>query len=117
MEETGIDSLAVAIGTAHGIYKGEPKLDLVRLSEIRERVSIPLVLHGASGVPDETVREGIRRGICKVNFATELRAVYTDAVKALLKEKPETFDPKAFGKVGIPAVTKLVMDRMKAAQV
>ena len=83
-ERTGVTSLAVAIGTAHGIYKGIPKLDLDRLSEIREVVSIPLVLHGASGVPDDAVRESIRRGICKVNFATELRIAYSDGVKEYL---------------------------------
>lgn len=70
---TGVDSLAVAIGTAHGVYKGTPKLDVDRLSEIREVVSIPLVLHGTSGVPDDAVKECISRGICKVNYATDLR--------------------------------------------
>lgn len=72
VERTGASSLAVAIGTAHGLYKGEPKLEQERLSNIRQVVSVPLVLHGASGVPDEAVREAIRRGICKVNYATEL---------------------------------------------
>lgn len=113
VERTGISSLAVAIGTAHGFYVGTPVLDKERLSEIRKAVDIPLVLHGASGLSDEDVIDCVKRGICKVNFATELRAAYTDAVKELLKEKPETFDPKAFGKVGIPAVKKLVMERMK----
>lgn len=113
VERTGISSLAVAIGTAHGFYVGTPILDKERLSEIRKVVDIPLVLHGASGLSEEDVIDCVKRGICKVNFATELRAAYTDAVKALLKEKPETFDPKAFGKVGIPAVKKMVMDRMK----
>ena len=112
VERTGISSLAVAIGTAHGFYVGTPILDKERLSEIRKVVDIPLVLHGASGLSEEDVIDCVKRGICKVNFATELRAAYTDAVKALLKEKPETFDPKAFGKVGIPAVKKMVMDRM-----
>ena len=65
VEATGVDSLAVAIGTAHGVYKGIPKLDINRLSEIREVVSIPLVLHGTSGVLDETVQECIRRGIMR----------------------------------------------------
>ena len=113
VERTGVSSLAVAIGTAHGFYAGTPVLDKERLSEIRKVVDIPLVLHGASGLSEVDVSDCVKRGICKVNFATELRAAYTDAVKALLKEKPETFDPKAFGKVGIPAVTKLVMERMK----
>ena len=113
VERTGITSLAVAIGTAHGFYVGTPVLDKERLSEIRKVVDIPLVLHGASGLSDQDVRDCVARGICKVNFATELRKAYTDAGKALLQEKPETFDPKALGKVGMAAVTELVKNRMK----
>ena len=111
-ERTGVTSLAIAIGTAHGIYKGIPKLDLDRLSEIREVVSIPLVLHGASGVPDDAVRESIRRGICKVNFATELRIAYSDGVKEYLKENPDAFDPKKYGTVGMQHVTELVKQKI-----
>jgi tagatose 1,6-diphosphate aldolase GatY/KbaY len=113
VEETGITSLAVAIGTAHGIYKGEPKLDVERLSQIRAKVSIPLVLHGASGVPDEAVRECIRRGISKVNFATELRIAYSNGIKAFLKEQPDAFDPKKYGAVGMEYVTNLVKEKIK----
>ena len=113
VEKTDVDSLAVAIGTAHGFYKGIPVLDKERLSQVRAVVDIPLVLHGASGLTDEEVRDCVSRGICKVNFATELRAAYTAAVKKLLEEKPETFDPKALGKVGMAAVTELVKGRMK----
>lgn len=113
VEETGVSSLAVAIGTAHGIYKGEPKLDVERLSEIRKRVAVPLVLHGASGVPEETVKECIRRGISKVNFATELRIAYSDGVKKFLKENPEAFDPKKYGAVGMEYVTRAVKDKIR----
>lgn len=113
VEKTGIDSLAVAIGTAHGFYVGTPVLDKERLSEIRAVVDIPLVLHGASGLSDEDVKDCVGRGICKVNFATELRKAYTDAGKELLKEKPDTFDPKKLGEVGMAAVTELVKNRMK----
>ncbi len=113
VEETGISSLAVAIGTAHGIYKGEPKLDMDRLSQIRACVDIPLVLHGASGVPDEAVRECIRRGISKVNFATELRIAYSDGIKEYLRDAPETFDPKKYGHVAIDHVVELVKNKIK----
>lgn len=113
VEKTGIDSLAVAIGTAHGFYVGTPVLDKERLSAIRAAVDIPLVLHGASGLSDDDVRDCVRRGICKVNFATELRAAYTDAGKELYQRKPETFDPKKFGEVGMEAVTRLVQERMR----
>lgn len=112
-ERTGISSLAVAIGTAHGFYVGTPILDKPRVSAIKEVVSVPLVLHGASGLSEEDVRECVERGMCKVNFATELRAAYTAAVKKLLEEKPETYDPKKLGNVGMEAVKEQVKIRMK----
>lgn len=112
-ERTGISSLAVAIGTAHGFYVGTPVLDKPRVSAIKEVVSVPLVLHGASGLSEEDVKECVERGMCKVNFATELRAAYTAAVKKLLEEKPETYDPKKLGNVGMEAVKEQVKIRMK----
>lgn len=111
--ETGVQSLAVAIGTAHGIYKGEPKLDVDRLSEIRKRVDVPLVLHGASGVPAALVQECIRRGISKVNFATELRIAYSDGLKEYLKKDPDVFDPKKYSKAAMEYVTQLVCQKIE----
>lgn len=113
VEQTGVDSLAVAIGTAHGVYKGIPKLDVERLSEIRKVVEVPLVLHGTSGVPDETVKECIRRGICKVNYATDLRIAFTKGVKAVLAENPDTIDPKKYGARGREEVKQYVMSKIK----
>lgn len=112
VQATGIDSLAVAIGTAHGVYKGIPKLDVERLSQIREVVSIPLVLHGTSGVPDDAVRECIRRGICKVNYATDLRIAFTNGVKEVLTANPDTIDPKKYNAVGREKVKEYVMSKM-----
>ena len=112
VEQTGVDSLAVAIGTAHGVYRGEPKLDVGRLREIQAVVDIPLVLHGASGLSDESVKECIQAGICKVNFATELRIAYSDGIKETLADIPETYDPKAYGNNGRERVKNLVKDRM-----
>lgn len=113
VERTKVSSLAVAIGTAHGLYAGVPKLDLNRLAEIRKVVDIPLVLHGASGLSDDAVRESIKLGICKVNFATELRIAYSDGIKAYLKKDPDAFDPKKYGEAGRENVKQLVMNRMK----
>ena len=113
VERTGVDSLAIAIGTAHGMYKGEPKLDLDRLSAIREVVSVPLVLHGGSGIPDSKVQEAIRRGICKVNYATELRIAYTDGIKKYLSENPDAIDPKKYNKAGFDEVKKVVKEKMR----
>lgn len=106
VKETGISSLAVAIGTAHGVYKEKPRLDVERLKEIRRVVDIPLVLHGASGLSDEQVQSCIAEGICKVNFATELRIAYTEGVKEALAQNP--IDPKAYGKAGRANVQNLV---------
>lgn len=113
VQRTGISSFAVAIGTSHGFYQGPPKLDFDRLSEIRRRVDIPLVLHGTSGVPEEQVRQAIRLGICKVNYATELRAAYTQAIAEYLAEKKETIDPKKYGRAARDRVTELVCRRIK----
>lgn len=113
VEVTGVDSLAVAIGTAHGVYKGEPKLDLDRLSDIRKVVPIPLVLHGTSGVPDDTVRECIRRGICKVNYATDLRIAFSKGVNAVLSEHPDAFDPKKYSAQGREEVKAYVKEKIR----
>ena len=113
VERTGISSLAVAIGTAHGFYVGTPVLDVERLSEIRKAVDVPLVLHGASGLTDEQVQGCVKRGICKVNFATELRNAYTRVVERYLLDNPNTIDPKAYSKAAMAAVTELVKARMK----
>ena len=116
VEKTGIDSLAVAIGTAHGVYKGEPKLDLNRLSEIRKLVDVPLVLHGTSGVSDEVVTECVNRGICKVNYATDLRIAFTNGVKKVLEANPDTIDPKKYNAQGREEVKEYVKARMVACK-
>ena len=118
VRETGVDSLAVAIGTAHGFYQGTPVLDVARLAEIRRALAaaglaLPLVLHGASGLTDESIRACVREGICKVNFATELRVAYTEGVKETLAADPAVFDPKKYGKAGMEKVKELVKNRMK----
>ena len=112
-ERTGVSSLAIAIGTAHGFYAGTPVLDKERVSDCKKVVSVPLVLHGASGLSEEDVVECVKRGMCKVNFATELRVAYTDAVRKLLEEQPEVFDPKKLGIVAMKAVKEQTILRMK----
>ncbi|WDI36275.1 tagatose-bisphosphate aldolase subunit GatY (plasmid) [Entomospira entomophila] len=96
VEKTGIDSLAVAIGTAHGLYHGEVILDVERLSAIRNEVSIPLVLHGASGLSVPLVQDCIQRGICKVNVATELKIPFAKNVLEYLQAHPEESDPRKY---------------------
>lgn len=111
VEATGVNSLAVAIGTAHGFYKGEPKLDFERLARIRAIVDVILVLHGASGVPDEAVRRCIALGVSKVNFATELRAALTRGVREALTD-PGIIDPKVFMKAGKQCVQETVRQKI-----
>lgn len=112
VEKSGVDSLAVAIGTAHGFYKGTPKLEFERLAAIRDAVQVPLVLHGSSGVPDEDVKKAISLGICKVNFATELRVAYTDAARKVIADEA-VYDPKKYGTAGRENVIELVRHRMR----
>jgi len=113
VKQTGVTSLAVAIGTAHGVYKGEPKLDLQLLARVHELIEVPLVLHGTSGVPDETVRKCIQLGINKVNYATDLRITYTNAVRNWVSENKSAFDPKQFGNVAREAVAVVVNHRIR----
>lgn len=94
VEQTGVDSLAVAIGTAHGHYRGEPKLDFERLTRISTLIPVPVVLHGSSGVPEGAIREAIRRGVRKVNIDTDIREAFIGTVRRMLGENPSESDPR-----------------------
>lgn len=94
VNETDVDSLAIAVGTAHGVYKGEPKLDFDRIKVIRDKISCPLVLHGSSGVPEEALKKAIPLGICKINIDTDLRIAFSNGVKEFLKKDPNNIDPR-----------------------
>lgn len=113
VKRTNVDSLAVAIGTAHGVYKLPPKLDFERLKKIESMVDVPIVLHGASGVPEESVKKAIEYGICKVNIATELKIPFAEAVKNYFKENPDANDPRHYLKPGKEAAKKVVMEKIK----
>ncbi|WP_313682719.1 tagatose bisphosphate family class II aldolase [Pantoea sp.] len=113
VKRTGIDSLAVAIGSAHGMYQGEPKLDFERLAQIRDRVDIPLVLHGASGIPEAMLRRSIELGICKVNVATELKIAFSDAVKAFFYQHPNANDPREYMEPGKQAMKRVVQEKIR----
>lgn len=91
VEETDVDYLAVAIGTAHGFYKGEPKIHFERLEQISRAVRVPLVLHGGSGVPDQLVQRAIRFGIAKVNVDTELRCAFVEGLQFAFKHNPQEY--------------------------
>jgi len=108
VEKTGIDSLAIAIGTAHGAYKKEPKLNFEILDKVAEEVSIPLVLHGASGISEEVIKDAITRGISKINVATELKDAFGDGLKKHLSEHPEENDPRKYFATAIEAMKKVI---------
>ncbi len=113
VEETGVDFLAIGIGTAHGVYKVKPVLNTRRITEVKEVVSVPLVLHGSSGLTDDDVKDCVRRGMCKVNFATELRQAYLKATRELLNADESIIDPKKIGEAAMKAVKAQVEYRMK----
>ncbi len=104
VEDAGFDFLAVAIGNAHGFYKGEPKLDFGRLEEIRSKVDVPLVLHGASGIPDHQITMAVERGICKINIDTEVRHAFAKTVQKFQAEHPDQIDPR---KILTPAIAAM----------
>jgi len=104
VEDAGFDFLAVAIGNAHGFYKGVPKLDFKRLEEIRDRVSVPLVLHGASGIPDDQITMAVERGICKINIDTEIRNAFIRTMQKFTAENPDQIDPR---KVFAPCIVAM----------
>ena len=112
VERTGCTSLAIGVGTSHGVYTSDPHIEQSVVKAIRDAVDVPLVLHGTSGVPDEQVAEAVENGICKVNYATELRQAYTKGFMAYMAESPACFDPKKPAKEGMREITELVKIRM-----
>lgn len=113
VERTGCTSLAIGVGTAHGVYTETPHIEQEVVKAIRAAVDVPLVLHGTSGVPDEQVAEAVKNGICKVNYATELRQAYTKGYMAFMAENPGVFDPKRPAKQGMAEITNIVKVRME----
>ena len=109
---TGCTSLAVGVGTAHGVYKGTPHIEQGVLKAIRSRLDIPLVLHGTSGVPDDQVAEAIANGICKVNYATELRQAFTRGFMGYMDQNPDCFDPKKPNRPGMDEIYAVVASHM-----
>lgn len=94
ISKTGIDALAPALGSVHGLYKGEPNLDFDRMREINEALSIPLVLHGGTGIPYDMIKKAISCGISKININTELQVTWHQAVMDFIKLNPNVYDPR-----------------------
>lgn len=137
VERTGVDSLAIAIGTSHGAYKftGEPKLDIARLKRIQELLpGFPIVLHGASsvipefvemnnqyggdipgakGVPEELIREATKWGVCKVNIDSDIRLAMTGVIRKSFHDNPDNFDPRKYLGLARSAVKDMVQHKIE----
>ena len=112
VQETGIDFLAPALGSVHGIYKGEPKLDFERMVKIHELVKLPLVLHGGSGIPDELIKKAISCGICKININTELQIAWSKGVRKFLNEDSKVYDPRKIIKSGESTMKEMIKEKV-----
>lgn len=110
---TGVDTLAVAIGTAHGMYQGEPSIAFERLAQIAQRIPIPLVLHGGSGIPEAQVKRSVGLGMAKMNVATELRVAFSQALKQAFAERPTENDPRHYMKLAKQAVKEIALEKMR----
>lgn len=113
LELTGVPTLAPAIGTAHGIYKGEPNIDFARIEQIAYRVAVPLVLHGGSGIPAEQVKRCVSLGMAKMNVATELKNAFSLAIQQFFIANPQELDPRQYMVPAKQAVKQMAMDKIK----
>ncbi len=113
VELTGVATLAPAIGTAHGIYKGEPNIDFKRIEEIAKRVQVPLVLHGGSGIPGEQVRRCVSLGMAKMNVATELKNAFSESMKQSFRDNPGELDPRKYMVPAKEVVKQLAKQKME----
>jgi fructose-bisphosphate aldolase class II len=115
VERTGIDALAVSIGNAHGWYKGKPQLDFKRLEAIKNRIGdrALLVLHGASGIPDEDIRTAVSLGVTKINIDTEIRDAFKRGIAGFMQANPDVFDPRKLLKPAMEEMNKIVSGKIK----
>ena len=113
LSEANIDFLAPALGTVHGLYHGKPHIEFSRAKEISEKLNIPLVLHGGTGIPDEMLLESINCGICKININTELQVKWSKEVRKYLKDNNDVYDPRKIIKSGEKAIKEAVIQKNK----
>lgn len=112
VNETNLDSVAPALGSVHGLYKGLPKLDYETMKDINNSISIPLVLHGGTGILDEQIKKSISCGIAKININTELQIAWSDAVKKYIKDNPNIYDPRKIISSGESNIKKHIKDKI-----
>ncbi|MDR6225484.1 class II fructose-1,6-bisphosphate aldolase [Desmospora profundinema] len=112
-EETQVDAMAIAVGTAHGMYKGEPKIHFDIIDEVAKKIDAPIVLHGGSGVPDDAIQESIRLGVGKINVNTESQVACTQKIRELLGADPDMIDPRKYLGPGREAIKETVKGKMR----
>lgn len=109
ISKTNIDMLAPALGSVHGIYKGEPNIQINVMREISNETNLPLVLHGGSGLPDEVIKECVANGITKVNFNTDLQIAWHNDVVEFIKNNEDVYDPRkviSSGEIALKSVVR-----------
>ncbi len=111
-KEANIDLLAPALGNVHGLYKGEPKLNFTRMKEINDKIEIPLVLHGGTGIYDKKIKKAINLGISKININTELQIAWSKAVRVFLEKNPKVYDPRKIIQAGEAAIKECVREKL-----
>jgi fructose-bisphosphate aldolase class II len=112
-EETGVDCLAIAVGTAHGMYKGEPHIRFDIIEEVTRNIPVPVVLHGGSGVPDEMIRKAIQAGVGKINVNTENQVACTAAIREVLEKDEKVYDPRKYLGPGREAMVEVVRAKIR----
>jgi len=112
-EETRVDALAIAVGTAHGMYKGEPKIRFDIIEKVANSIEAPIVLHGGSGVPDESIKKSISLGVGKINVNTENQVAQTRVVRELLEKNPNMIDPRKYLGPAREAIKEVVKGKIR----
>lgn len=112
-EETGVDCLAIAVGTAHGMYSGEVKIRYDIIEEVTKKIPVPVVLHGGSGVPDEAIRKSIAVGVGKINVNTENQVACTQAIRDVLAKDGKVYDPRKYLTPARKAMIEVVKSKIE----
>jgi len=112
-EETGVDCVAIAVGTAHGMYKGEVKIRYDIIEEVAKAIPVPIVLHGGSGVPDEAIRLSIAAGVGKINVNTENQVACTEAIREVLNKDAKVYDPRKYLTPAKNAMVEVVRSKIQ----
>ncbi|MCX6091226.1 MAG: class II fructose-bisphosphate aldolase [Candidatus Atribacteria bacterium] len=113
VNKTGVDALAVAIGTAHGLYRVKPRIDIERLKEIRKKVKVRLVLHGGSDTPEEKLVEAIQSGISKININSDLKAAFTRSLRSTLVATPDDIAFEKHVEVAVKVMQKVLIEKLR----